>query len=613
MTSVPQAPGAPAIYLDKQEDFDDTHSLRAFHVRIKVLTEGGKDRATVEIPFFRGQTSWLLYDVAGRTIHSDGSVTLFTGKPYDKFVVSADGFKFQERVFTLPAVEVGSILEYRYQLDYGRAYYSPNWIIQSDLFTRKAHYSWRPGYRAAGWVPILPQGAKVVESLSGYTSLLQLDIQNVPPLPKEDDMPPIDQLGYRVLFYFSTYKTGAEFWLNVGKSWSDARNEFIGPHSQVKSRVKDLIQPGDSEEEKLRRIYTLVTSFENTELSRERTAQEDKAEGAKLVKTGDEVLVNARGNANQLTDLFVGMARAAGLKAYLMGVPDRSQHFFVPNYLSFDQIDDFIAIVVIDGKERYFDPGQRFCAFGHLAWNHTFVDGLRQNEHGTTIASVPAQPYADSHISRIADLTLNEQGEATGTVTLSFTGDPALHWRRVAARGDDTSLNAALRSELEKMLQGGLEVRVTQVDGLSDPEKPLKVTYSLTGTIAAATSKRLLVPANIFAQKTAVLFNNPHRDLPLDFHFAYQTQDAVRFTFPAALTIESVPKPDKAELRNVGAFSSFSAVSGKSITLYRNVIVGRPLYSEHEYPVLRSLYGKLESGNQDTLVLTRAAAPATGN
>ena len=55
-----------------------------------------------------------LDDIAGRTIHADGTIIPFTGKPYLKVLEKGKDVKVQERVFTLPDVEVGSIIEYRY-------------------------------------------------------------------------------------------------------------------------------------------------------------------------------------------------------------------------------------------------------------------------------------------------------------------------------------------------------------------------------------------------------------------------------------------------------------------------------------------------------------------
>jgi hypothetical protein len=57
MTSAPEAPGAPAIYLYRQVDRNDESRVASEYnyARIKVLTEEGRKYADVEIPFVREQ------------------------------------------------------------------------------------------------------------------------------------------------------------------------------------------------------------------------------------------------------------------------------------------------------------------------------------------------------------------------------------------------------------------------------------------------------------------------------------------------------------------------------------------------------------------------------
>ena len=117
-------------------------------------------------------------DIQGRTIHSDGTIIPFTGKPYEKLIEKTQGVKFMAKVFTMPDVQVGSIIEYRYKLRYDdNRFKAPDWYIQSDLWTRKGHYLWKPidlsdtnmvltGERGQvkstiAWTPILPQGTEV--------------------------------------------------------------------------------------------------------------------------------------------------------------------------------------------------------------------------------------------------------------------------------------------------------------------------------------------------------------------------------------------------------------------------------------------------------------------
>ncbi len=123
MTSDPKAPGADAVYLNIEEATNDPLHYRAIYARIKVLTDKGKDLATVEVPYLRG--NYKVNDVKGRTIHSDGTIIPLEGKPDDLLVAKKGDTEVGRKVFNLPGVEVGSILEYRYQIDYDDNLNSP--------------------------------------------------------------------------------------------------------------------------------------------------------------------------------------------------------------------------------------------------------------------------------------------------------------------------------------------------------------------------------------------------------------------------------------------------------------------------------------------------------
>ena len=120
------------------------------------------------------------------------------------------------------------------------------------------------------------------------------------------------------------------------------------------------------------------------------------------------------------------MARAAGLKAYVMAVGDRSRDIFDPNDLREENINDYIAIVNIDGKEQFFDPGEPFCAPAQLNWKHAFASGVRQSGGGLIFAQTPAgSNFKQNQTIRSAKLQLSKDGGVTGAVTLSLSGSPA--------------------------------------------------------------------------------------------------------------------------------------------------------------------------------------------
>ena len=102
MTSDPKAPGADAVYLDIEEIANDPMHYQSTYARIKVLTEKGKELATVELPYLKG--SFKVADIKGRTIHPDGTVIPLTVKPEDLMVAKTGETQIGKKVFSLPSV-----------------------------------------------------------------------------------------------------------------------------------------------------------------------------------------------------------------------------------------------------------------------------------------------------------------------------------------------------------------------------------------------------------------------------------------------------------------------------------------------------------------------------
>jgi hypothetical protein len=630
MTSQPEVPGASAVYLFKEEITDDKLHMWSVYVRLKVLTDSGKEMANVELTQYNSTEhgGYTVSEIAGRTIHPDGTIIPFTGKPFEKLIEKTQGFKEMAKVFTLPDVQVGSIIEYRYKLRYDdNNFFAPDWYVQSGLYTRKAHYLWRPTdepliskgesgeqlTNTVAWATILPKGFAVEQRRlpgSGQATI-ELNIHDIVPSPDEEHMPPLGSLTYRVLFYYSPYRTIDEYWKKEGKGWAKTTDRFIGPGNKVKAAVNDLVVPTDTADQKLRKLYAAIMKLDNTSFNRAHSAAEEKSQGLNEAKSTDDIWERKRGTDDQIAELFVAMARAAGMKAYAMNVTDRDRSLFMADYLSFSQLDDTIAIVVVDGKEQYFDPGQRYSSYGHLAWKHTMATGLRQIDNGSAIAETPGEAYTASRTQRVANLTMDEHGEVTGTVKMTWTGAPALNWRQSFLRGDATDLNRELRVAVEHLLPNGMEVKVGGIENLEDYEQPLIVSYDVSGLIASSTGKRLLVPGDIFEANSRPVFVHEKREVAIAFDYPHGVLDAVRINLPPSLGVESIPVSEQQQFQKFAIYALKTESTPSSITVRREFDLGTILYTLQEYPDLRAFYTKLETKDQEPFVLKTTPKVAT--
>jgi hypothetical protein len=633
MTSEPAAPDAAAVFLYREEIADDHLHMHSVYVRLKILTEEGKKYADVEIPYERRRFS--IAAVEGRTIHSDGTSVPFTGKPYDKMLVKTATLHYQAKVFSMPDVQVGSILEYRYQLRYeDNVLLPPTWFIQGELYLRKAHYKYVPTPRFFNtiittgrnqtassliWYPILPKGDVVkhyVPPTTGASGQLSdsydLDVDNIPPEPREEYIPPLHSLTYRVYFIYSAYDNATEFWNKEGKFWSKQVDKFIGPGPAVSAVVSKVTSPGDSPDLKLQKLYVEVMSYENTDFTRQRSSEEEKAAGLRETKTTDDIVTRKRGSSEELTMVFIAMARAAGMKAYYMQATSREDAIFNQNLLSMNQLDSPIAIVNVAGKDQFFDPGERYCAYNHLRWDHSTVSGLRQTDGGTAIGQTPPENYNDSKTVRIAKLTLADNGDVDGVVQIGYTGDPALQWRQRALKQDQAEVEKEMEDATRRMLPGGLTVKLERVYALADSSKQLVANFRVQGPLGNVTSKRLFVPIEIFEANEKPLFTQPKRETPVYFHFGYQNVDQVSLTYPPSDEIESAPQQDEVKMQTAAILREGSETKGNTVTLTRNFGMASVIFPVADYGELRTFFGKVNHKDQEQLVL-KVAGHADGN
>jgi hypothetical protein len=635
MTSDPKAPGAAAVYLNVEEIADDPHSFQVFYARIKVLQEKGKELATVTLPYFR--TAFKITDIKGRTIHPDGTIVPLTVKPEDlmsskTLAQNGDQLQFNRVVFTLPSVEVGSILEYRYDLRFDGYFSPPTWDIQRSYFVHKAHYlftpflNFQPGSEIAYegalidesgdtantliWFKDLPQGLDVKTDLAGHYSF---DIANVPPGPDEEWMPPSKSFLYRIHFYYNSASTPAEFWVKAAKRWSSKVDHFAEPSRPIHEAVSGIIAPGDTDLVKAQKLYQAVQALDNTDFSRTKSKAELKELGLHEAKRAEDTWSQKSGSAEDIALLYLALLRGAGLTAYAAKVPDRQENAFDPTYMYSGQLTDTVVILSTGGKEIFLDPGEKMCPFQTLSWRHSAASGIRQSGDGHDFVTLPEEPYTANTVVRTGDVTLDQHGGVTGDFRFIMKGQQALQWRQFALRNDPDDVKKEFDKWLVQIAPEGIEAHIDHFLSLDDPNENLLAIVKVEGTLGSATSRRLLIPGYFFATRADHPFVNQEKRLEaVDMHYADMVTDQVVYHFPAGFSIEGSPKDTKISWPAHAGLNTKSQAAAGQITTARQLARAFTFAKPEEYQDLRGFYQKVAAADQQQLVLTTSSA-AKGN
>jgi hypothetical protein len=611
MTSEPQAPGAAAIILYRQVDRDDNPHTghEANFVRIKILKEEGRKEADIEIPYRKGSFDQIT-GVSGRTIHSDGSVSEFKGKPFDKEMAKARGLKTMAKTFTLPDVQVGSIIEYTYTIELAEnLIFDSHWILSQELFTRRAKFTLKPYSSYYGTLHVrwswhlLPPGTQPPNQ--GPDLIVRMETSNVPAFKTEDYMPPENELKSRVDFTYTEdmESDSNKFWRNYGKKLNSRVESFTGKRKAMEEAVAGIVSPSDPPEVKLQKIYERVQKIRNLSYEHRKTEEEKKRDKIKDNSNVEDVWKNGYGYGYQLNWTFLALSRAAGFEAYAVYASDRYNYFFDPVITDTNKLDSDLVLVKSNGKDIYCDPGAAFTPFGLLMWSETGVKGLRLDKDGGTWIDTMMPESSASRTMRHAELKLAETGDIEGKLTVTFTGLRAMQLRSEERNDDDADKKKTLEDEAKGYIPASSELELTNRPDWTSASVPLIAEFKVkVEGWAAGAGRKATLPVGLFTQEERNLFEHEERIHPIYFEYPAEKDDDITITLPEGWQVSSLPKDMVQEGRVISY--SLKAENGKSsVHITRKLSMDVLLLQQKYYAALRDFFQLVRTTDEEQILL----------
>lgn len=597
MKEIPGNSGAPAVQLYYANYIDDSNGNEFEYHRIKILNESGKKYADVEII---GGFDTQVGSLKARTIHPDRTIVEFKGKPFEKTLFKGHGIKLYAKTFTLPEVTVGSIIEYKFKLN---NYSSDTWVMQHDLYTLREDFSFHPrqwGERLS-WVGRNITGPSPAKKDDGW----QMEWQDVPAFEAESNMPPERNYKPTIHFYYvrDDINNADKFWQEIGKFVNEYFERAIGNRKEIREAALQAIGNETDPEKKLRKLYDRAQQIRNLSYERELSAQERKKEKIKGNENLGDVLKRGYGDSEDITSFFVGMARAAGFDASMLLVSNRREEFFSNKLLSLNNLTGRIALVKLNGKDLYLQPGVRFCPFGLLRWANTSTEALKFDKKGGTFITIPALTNDRSVTRRLAKMELSDDGSLRGQLTVEFRGEEALVHRLDAIDSDEAGRKKDLEEEVQGWLPNGAVVKLSSAEGWDAPYEPLSVRFSVDiPAYATSAGKRLLIPSLLFQPQQKDAFKHAERKYPVYFAYAFSELDRVEIKLPAGYTPESIPPKQDVSL-DYAHYQSVSSCDGKYLVSERGLGFNAIYVQLPKYAELKEFMARIQASDEQQAVM----------
>ena len=618
MTSERLAPGAPAIILFRKVDRDDSEATTSQDefLRIKILTAEGRKYADIEIPFFKDTQN--ISKIHGRTIRPDGSVVETKLQVFEKNLVKGKGVKYLAKTFTMPDVQVGSIIEYSYTLTLNEnKIFDSHWILSNELFTKRAQFSLKPysnpySHMVLHWTwTTLPDNTDPPKQDSNR--IIKMEAKNIPIFQTEDFMPPVGEEQARVDFIYDPrgdIQDEAEFWKQTGKAWNDQLESFVGKRKAMDRALAQIVSPDDSQEVKLRKIYDKVQQIRNTSYELEKTEKEQKRAKEQPPENVEDLWKRGYGSGNQLTWLFLGLARAAGFEAYGCWVSARNEYFFSPVARDGNRLNANVVLVKLNGKELYFDPGAAFTPYGMLVWTETGTPGLRLDKEGGSWIKTTLPDADKSQIVRAGKLKLSDTGDLEGKLTVTYTGLEALYLRQEARNSDDIERKKLLEEAVTSQIEGAAQAELTNKPDWTNSETPLVAEFNLKiPEFLVNAGSRAVIPAALFTTSEKNLFEHAERVHPVYIEYPHEKLEDITLELPDGWHVGSLPTVQNRGQKELHYSLNAEQDQGK-VHLTRKLTISFLMVGQGFYWDIRGFFQSVRAGDGEQVVLQTGEAHA---
>jgi hypothetical protein len=592
------------------------------HVRVKILTEAGYDHATVEIPFYDGSSDNRVRKIEGATyvLADDGSVIEHELDDDEIFEEDLDG-EYRVIKFTLPALEPGAVVEYRYAYRSKNIFALPRWNFQRDEPTLWSEYvlnvprglSFNTMYMGATDFHVQDRRERADETEARWV------MKDVPALRAEPFMTALEDRRAGLRTRFRSYQNPRDRASRIDfmRTWEDMA-ESLDKHSRfgqqldnyraVRRKAREIVAGiGDDPRGKAEAIYDFV-----------RTAMaHDGVTGRLLASRNLDDVLEARSGTNaELALLLTDMLQQVDVEAHPVLISTRDHGMTRPFQPMLAQFDDVIVRVALGDEVVLLDPTDPLRPFGMLPPAALNGQGWMAVKDAPRWVEVPSNDLYQQKL--FVSATLDAAGTLTGTVTSTDESYSALAKRHDLDEAEDDA------DLLRELLLGDLaEVTLTEttVEGRRAIEEPLRLQAAFEApAYAQAAGDYLYVSPHVVGRAAMLLGDEgrnplrlPERSFPVDFGHPRVVSLTLALELPAGYTVAEQPENTRIRLPGNGAvFTRLTQTDGRRLSMRSMFVIRQTRFEPEVYGDLKRFFDVVVAAYAEPLVLTRTAdAPAT--
>ncbi len=570
----------------KVDDSDASRTTFRYHNRAKIFTEAGVSKwDKIDIAY---QTGWRVYSIKARVIYPDGTVAHLDSKDiYKRQIFKDDEFEGFAQSFSFPGLKPGCIVEYKWTES--RRYWTPSLTIalRAEWPTWVFNVSVDPYGGMASRISRFNCG--VTWDKKGGKYLLSIKDQHAvstkPQLVARKDFEPFIYMGYASDIDMLNRE---EYWGYRGGGLVELNKDFVKSKQKVVKDLADrLFKDLNGDKEKmLRAAYDYCTNeLTNIESYTEKYTEEE-IEELKENDSPKNTINNGYGTRYDINAVFASLAAVAGFNPRLAQVENHDEFTYKEWAVGSFNLSDWAVAIESGDQWRYFDPGSSFLPYEVLNASNSDANAILTDKKFYYIVKTKAPKEGFSRTLRIADVTIDEYGDLSGSIKIRHTGYSSISRKRLFVAMTPKEREEYILENIWKNRLPRATIENFRTKYESDREGDLQLFYDIKiPGYADVAGDRLVLNPSLFEQGTLPLFRDEERVEPIGFNYHAKVQDKVTFSVPEGYQMESE--------KSVQSLVDGQVVTRKSIAQYdeaTNTTIFQRLYELKLLKVLGQYY-----------------------
>lgn len=600
---------------------NDFRVINEVEVKIKVLKQDGTEYANVSIPYYQNEKYTLRKEVVSGIDAS--AYNLEDGKQARTKMKKE--YIFRERLndnymqvkFSIPAVQVGTVIEYKYKLQSDYYYSLDSWEVQQEIpviynnyeLTIPEYFKFNLDHRGGQTLDVketaVTQSLSVIYERTTHTvqcnsRKLSFTGTDIPALKADSYVLYPDDFKSKINFELQGLDFPGSGYRSLTTSWEkidelllddDDFGKLLKMRNPFRDEMKNVSLEGLSINEKISTLY----AFLKQRISWNEEYAISGSGWRKAIKDGTA-------NNAILNFILISMLREANIPAHPVVMSRRDRGIIPYAHPSINKLNTFIVGIENSDSTMVYLDGSVQYGFINTLPVLLLPDRARVVKEGKRSHWIEPQKMDKSSTRTIIHAKISAEGEIEGMRQTSLIGQYASALRRTFKAAKD-SLDFIEKKESDSHIK----LSSYQSAGINEFSPIVSENYTFTKSVDRSGDYMYINPL-IFPVLKENPFKQETRTLPVEFPFAQSIRISSTLILPEGYVVDELPKPAMVSLPdNKGAYRYvIQQTANNTILMNYSFNLTDVLYAATDYEYLKKFFEMVAEKNNEMIVLKKA-------